>query len=115
MVFKTEFLTLLSDKFLEKTGRSLIINFSDSITFQVKKVRTALPLFHPIDAAYLGGLGWRHAADVGIPAGRYVHHQAVVQQVHRHIAAWSPEELKCECCIRWFIFHSYTHASTGQP
>ena len=38
MVFKTEFLTLLSDKFREKTGRSLIINFSDSITFQVKKV-----------------------------------------------------------------------------
>ena len=38
MVFKTEFLTLLSDKYRTATGKDLRVNFSDSIDFKVKKV-----------------------------------------------------------------------------
>eukprot|EP01147_Barroeca_monosierra_P002529 gene2529-5449_t len=37
MVFKTEFLTLLSEKYETATSRSLTVNFSDNIKFQVKK------------------------------------------------------------------------------
>ena len=40
MVFKTEFLTLLSDKYRTALSRELPINFSDAITFKVKKVCT---------------------------------------------------------------------------
>ena len=38
MVFKTEFLTLLSQKVLAATGRSLRVDFTDTINFTVKKV-----------------------------------------------------------------------------
>eukprot|EP00043_Microstomoeca_roanoka_P013204 m.129196 g.129196 ORF g.129196 m.129196 type:complete len:1070 (+) comp15693_c0_seq1:90-3299(+) len=37
MVFKTEFLTLLSEKYQTATGRQLPIQFSDVISFQLKK------------------------------------------------------------------------------
>lgn len=36
-VFKTEFLTTLSDKYLAATGRKLTVNFSDKIQYTVKK------------------------------------------------------------------------------
>ncbi|KAI8789436.1 unconventional myosin-Ie-like isoform X1 [Biomphalaria glabrata] len=36
-VFKTEFLTVLSKKYKERTGKELRINFTDAMEFQVKK------------------------------------------------------------------------------
>jgi hypothetical protein len=44
MVFKTEFLTLLTDKYEQKLSKTLPIAFTDSVTFKVKKVHPTNPL-----------------------------------------------------------------------
>ena len=41
-VFKTEFLTVLSDKFAAITGQNVNINFKDQISYTAKKVRNRL-------------------------------------------------------------------------
>ena len=74
LVFKTEFLTVLDEKYRILTSRSLTVNFSDRIDFRVRCMRAHArvsmhvrkPLTPVLCAGEEGRLWWWRFADVGV-------------------------------------------------